>query len=271
MPRIAINRNKSNTSTELTDEKISDDSKVNLTEIKEMLANINSRLIMIETNQKSVNNDIKEIKNSLSFMSDRYDELLEIVNNQRDEIKIVSNDLNNYKTKCQEQNILIEDLNERLSDLEQYTRINNIEVFGVKENPEEDCKEIIEKIASELQLNISKADIENAHRLPNAKKTTPPSIVAQFKSRAKRDMLVAKRALIVTKNSFQGTAVGTKLFINEHLTSQNKRLLMEAKQKAREVNYKYIWYKNGKIFARKYPDSQIIRIKNSGDVQTKLV
>ena len=62
----------------------------------------------------------------------------------------------------------------------------------------------------------------------------------------------------------------TKLFINENLTQERKRLLWLTKQSARSANYLYIWTMNGKIYVRKNSDSPAIMIQSKNDL-SKLI
>jgi hypothetical protein len=47
--------------------------------------------------------------------------------------------------------------------------------------------------------------------------------------------------------------------------------MWQARQRAKTVGYKYVWLKNGKIFARKEDEMAICHIKNEGDVSRKMV
>ena len=57
-----------------------------------------------------------------------------------------------------------------------------------------------------------------------------------------------------------------KLFINENLTQERKRLLWLTKQTAKNLNYTYIWTMNGKIYVRKNEDSSSFIIHNENDL-----
>lgn len=64
--------------------------------------------------------------------------------------------------------------------------------------------------------------------------------------------------------------VSDQLFINEHLTSSNKILLNKAKEVAKIRNYRYIWVKEGVVYARKEDRAKVQRILAESDLD-KLV
>ena len=51
-----------------------------------------------------------------------------------------------------------------------------------------------------------------------------------------------------------------KLYVNENLTQRRKGLFWLAKQKAKELDYKFVWASNGQIFIRvdKKADSYLL-------------
>ena len=51
-----------------------------------------------------------------------------------------------------------------------------------------------------------------------------------------------------------------KLFINKNLAQRRKQLFRMTKQKAKELNYKFIWTNNGQIYVRGDEDSKRLHI-----------
>lgn len=52
----------------------------------------------------------------------------------------------------------------------------------------------------------------------------------------------------------------------DNLTTFNNKLLWLAKTKAKEINYDFVWSKEGKIHARKQPGGRAIRIACEEDI-----
>ena len=51
------------------------------------------------------------------------------------------------------------------------------------------------------------------------------------------------------------------MYINESLTTRNKYLLKQAQERKNELGWKYVWTRNGTIYARKEKDTDFMRIK----------
>ena len=151
----------------------------------------------------------------------------------------------------------------QIESLEQYSRINNIEIVGIDE-PNIDV-EAVEDVILECLNSLSpdnavgqklvRADIDICHILP--KKNNEHSHVVRFISRkSKIDILNAKRQQRNRQFKFRDK----NIYINEHLTPTNKYLFGLAKQKQRTANYKHLWTRNGRIFMRKDDTSHVLSI-----------
>lgn len=111
-----------------------------------------------------------------------------------------------------------------LNDLEQYSRRNNIQIFGVPEDSsDENCEKIAMKIlAQNLQVEVNPTDIEAAHRVGKKipERTNPRPVIVRFVNRKDRDrVMMNKRKL-----------KGSRLFVTEDLTRKNLVLLNEVKK-----------------------------------------
>ncbi|KAI4454313.1 l1 transposable element-related [Holotrichia oblita] len=67
----------------------------------------------------------------------------------------------------------IKELEDRIELQEQYSRSNNLRIFGVPESQAEKVEDVIVKICSDkLNLNISTADIDCCHRLKGKRRNS---------------------------------------------------------------------------------------------------
>jgi len=55
------------------------------------------------------------------------------------------------------------------------------------------------------------------------------------------------------------------IFINEHLSKQNRSLFATAQEKKKALQYKYCWTKGGTIHMRKTDDSAVVTISSDAD------
>lgn len=190
-------------------------------------------------------------------MSDRYDELL-----------LETKNLRVVKEKYDLLNVKVEELENKINDLDQYSRCKNIEIKGVEEKSNENLKAIVAKIAIKLGAGeVKENDIDIAHRINNRNKREPRDIIVQFKSRDSKEKILAKRREKVSSNDITNGIKDNLIYLNEHLTLHNKTMFWEARNKCREVNYKFVWTKDGKIFVRKEEKERAFRIRNLDDIK----
>ena len=172
---------------------------------------------------------------------------------------------------------LLEDtsiLKSQVEGLEQYNRVNNIEIVGLEKKPlppgtedetdEEMVLACLNGMVDEERENdgdgeeedkFTSADIDICHILP--KHNIEHSHVVRFVSRkAKMYALSLKKANMNRNYKFRTKTI----YINEHLTTNSKTLFSLAKQKTKALNYKHLWTRNGKIFVRKTDVSDVIKI-----------
>ncbi len=87
-----------------------------------------------------------------------------------------------------------------------------------------------------------------------------------------RDVTTELRKLIVLDLGFEmpqrdTTSSNTgKVYINESLTSRLKNLLRLTKLKKRELDYKYVWTRNGKIHLRKDENADVKMVNFATDL-----
>ncbi|CAH2097388.1 unnamed protein product [Euphydryas editha] len=143
------------------------------------------------------------IRDSISFMNDKFEDIKKEQQSSNESVKKL--ELENIELKT-----TIQQISERLVNLEQQSRSNNLEVQCVPENKNEN-----EKL--------------NSSHLGYAGLKSP-------------------------------------VYVVEHLSPNNKALHAAARIKAKEMNYKYVWVRNGKIFVRKNEGAELIQIRNKNSL-----
>jgi arginyl-tRNA synthetase len=131
----------------------------------------------------------------------------------------------------------LEQIKIELNRQAQYTRKDNLRMFGVKEKDDEDCKKVVCTVINKsLDVNIVPSDIAVAHRLPKSGKQKHRPIIVRLKDHSLRwDILKVRKKL-----------KGTGISIAEDITRENFKLMMEA-----QVSdcFTSVWFTNGKVKA----------------------
>lgn len=229
-------------------------------------------------------NILKQIQTEMKTFNTKYDTLLESVNfcsNQITTFEKMLSELSKRMTiieKLSKENadlkVTVGQLTTRIENIEQQARLNNIEIQGVPEKSNENILHILDHIGQHIQCTILPSDVNSAHRVAHSTPSEKPkSIIVKFQSKVKRDEILAAaktKRLSYPDKSQPGLVIDNisrGLFINEHLTSNTKLLLKKAKDMSKSNNYKYVWVRNGSVFARKNDRSRVLRIITESDVQ----
>lgn len=158
-------------------------------------------------------------------------------------------------------------LSKKVAQMEQYSRANNVELKVVPYSQGEDCSAIIRTISSKVDCTISDSDIDIVHRVPTKAGSTK-NIVARFCSRAKKQEFVnkARKARLTSRDLGFSGSHSNAVFVNDHLTPENKRLFAKALSLKKDKHWQHLWTDNCQIKARKSNESRVFRISSEEDL-----
>ncbi|KAH9372022.1 hypothetical protein HPB48_016261 [Haemaphysalis longicornis] len=210
--------------------------------------------------------DIKEMTNGVEFMEKEFEAMKKQLAKERNERLSLKQENEKLRAKCKENESKIEELHRRLVQCEQYSRRSNVEIKGFVEAENEDVTDLVSKLGAAIGEPISADDIEVCHRVPT-RQEGKSNVVVQFKSRSKRDVVLEKARKNRIKNSSVGISNEGAEFVNDHLCPFLKKLLAQAIAKKREHQWRFVWTRNGRIYARKSEASDSVRIQSERDLE----
>lgn len=212
---------------------------------------------------KAIQDDIASVKASVDFVHNSMETLstrISEVNQEVQGLLKTKDDLHLLQKR-------FEDLENRVRESEQRSRMNNIEVKGVPVTPSENLFEIVGKLCHHIGLSIPKEQINNISRIPMRNDKLNKTIIISVHNRyIKEDFVAAAKKFNIVPADL-GLKGDTKIFINDHLTLENKILLNKAKNLARERGFAFVWVKGCKIFVRKTPTTPALTIKSELDLK----
>ncbi|CAH2109128.1 unnamed protein product [Euphydryas editha] len=145
--------------------------------MEDLLRDVNKKLQIVHKMDKN----LEDIKNSVSFYAEKYQEMIEF--KQQAEKKIKSMEQHQiYLEKCNKA------LEERVIVLEQKEKKKNIEIVGLEKQEKEDLKKVIITLANNLSLDTN--EIEEVKRVgqekvvDNKRKTCDNKITYKVSARA---------------------------------------------------------------------------------------
>lgn len=199
---------------------------------------------------------VQAIEENVKFLSDKYDNVIELVSAQQKEITELRERVETVESGASLQEI--KELKKDINDLDQYSRRQNLEIHGMEHTEGENLLTKVNGIARKLEIpEITPRDVEAIHRLP-CKPNKVPAVLVRFSSRTLKDQWNDKRSLLMTK------VPGIRLFDN--MSPQNKKLFWLAKTRATEKSYEFSWQRNGRIYVRKRAGELAIQIKTEDDL-----
>jgi hypothetical protein len=206
---------------------------------------------------KDLKKENKELKDSITFLSAKYDVCLSKLEDITNDNKLNKKENISLKTTSTEQESTI-------NKILQQEMLNDLEIHGIPETKDEDLHEIFKKTC--LGLNMTNVDsdktISNIYRSGRIKENKlRPIVIKTNNPDLKKEMLKKiKEKKGMTLKCIDIEQVGF-VYINEHLTDLNKKLLFLARKLRREKHVAFAWTKDCKIFVRKTDSSKIINIK----------
>lgn len=145
------------------------------------------------------------------------------------------NDLEKENKHLKEENIKI---NKKCDRLEQYSRRNNVRIFGVPESLKENVEEVVTGIFKKfLSVELPEFAVDRCHRVGAIVSGRHRPILVKFSNYKFKYIVFTKKRLLK----------GSRIVINDDLTSARVRVLKDAKKKFGASN---VWARDGIIFAK---------------------
>ena len=237
----------------------------------------------IESIQKTNNpingKDIVNIENSQEFINTKFEELKKTVTQEN---KAIKEHLDEHDGQIRVMANRVEKTQVKTANNSQYLRRDCAVVEGVPETGEEDdknhnqkCKKKVLAVFKELNYIVNPDKISILHRLKESKHSKPGQprgIIVKFTSREVcHDVLQLRKACRV-KTSWEFDHHARRIFINEALTPEKRKLLYETKTSINRHLYEkhgiiYVWTHHGNIFIRKNAEgAPKIMIKSNWDL-----
>lgn len=217
---------------------------------------------------KTFRNEMSELSTSVKFLSDKLDESTKLWTEVKTELAMIKKENNELQLRNASLSSEVGLLKDKVRSLEQYSRTNNIEISGLPVTPQENVVDLIKDVGAALRIDVQDRDISAAHRVPSFKKERTPSLIVQFVSRSSRDTWIRqfKEKKEILAHQVNSSFPKQKIYINEHLSPDNKVFLAKLKAKCKEVGYDYAWCREGKFFVRKTHGDRCKRIDSYEDV-----
>ncbi|XP_045497528.1 uncharacterized protein LOC123695665 [Colias croceus] len=226
---------------------------------------------LLRTELSGFRRDMSQLTLAISQINTRLDEVEDRISKLEDKTLTQAQSDN-----CDSLLKSVAELQHRLNESEQDNLMNDVEITGIPENSAENLTHIAMTLARKIGQQLDERDIVSAHRsgrrslnnAPNISSRVRPIVVRLARRSVRDDLLRAAR--VHRGADTAGTDIGgepRRFYVNEHLTSTNRRLFYMARQKGTEMKWRYIWTRAGRIYARCESNSQSFCIKSEEDIK----
>lgn len=198
--------------------------------------------------------ELEEIKHSLESLSGN----VTAVRAQQEQLLGLLEEVKQLRLQNAEKEQRIVELERRVDELEQYSRINDVVITGIKIKPRSyaraaaatesgepsdlEAQSVEQQVASILfnkGIELDLQHIEACHPLPT-RNERPPAVIMRFINRKNKAALLK-----------QGRKLkGTDIYMNDHLTRRNADIARKARQLRKQGKIQHTWVSNCKIFIK---------------------
>ena len=215
---------------------------------------------------KAVRNKIGSLTDSLNFISDSFEKLNTEIATCKSKIESATKQ---NETLRSELNIITN----RFNQLEQVSRSSNLEIQCVPERKAENLLSMVRQLGKTVSFPINESDVFYCSRVAkkNPESPRPRSILIKLNSPRARDSLLAAtikynkshpQDRLNTGHLGFGTEKKMAVYVTENLTPENKLLHAATRVRARELQYKHVWVRGGRIYMRKSDTSEYVLVRN---------
>ena len=186
-------------------------------------------------------------------------------------------ELQELKEEVAAQKLLLSQQDERLADLEQYSRRNCLNFAGIPENADENTVQLAMDIGKMANVKIDRSDIDRAHRIGKPRPATqdqprppPRPLVVKFVSYQKRESVWFGRKELRTAKPPRGSSLTDgsmkDIFVQENLTRRNQETMYQARQLKRAGKVWAVWSDGCVMKVKKTQQSPTVRLRSKADL-----
>lgn len=218
--------------------------------------------------RKNASENSEDIKKSIDLL---FEEVTAVRRHQENLLALVE-EVKTLRLQIEAKNKRIVDLEWRVNELEQYSRMNDLVITGLPikprsyaravvgdngDEPELESRLVEQQVESFLQskgVELNLDHIEACHPLPR-KSSSKPVVIVRFINRKNKIALLK-----------QGRKLkGTNVYLNEHLTKKNAEIAWKARDLKKHHKIQHTWVTNCKILIKlngSAEDAKILTVRH---------
>lgn len=194
-----------------------------------------------------------DLGKSVETCHEKIDELTNIIQKQNEALKVFEDKYSKTLQENVKLKKIINELEIRVDEMEQYSRSNTLEINGIVEQEHENVLEVVKAVGNGLGCLITDEMVDACHRVGQRGREKPRGIVVKFTRRSVKEDLLHKRRV---KRNFNTKDIGITdrlaevIYIGESLTQQRRRIFNAARALKKDKGFQFLWIRNGRILLR---------------------
>ncbi|CAG4990724.1 unnamed protein product [Colias eurytheme] len=222
------------------------------------------KLSVIQASVDYLTTNFAELKQSVEFFSEKYDE--------------IHNKMSVLEQGYKEHRCVTQLLETKIENLEKQLRNTSIEIRNIPTKPQETKSDLVQfaiNIGKAINIDIQKSDIRDIFRIPSKNSTNKPIIAHLNTTLLKENILNGIKKFNkdndnnkLSTNHLQIEGQSRPVYISENLTQKMKKIYFLARDFAKQNSYKFCWISKGNIYMRKQEGFPYIKIESEDDLKT---
>ncbi|XP_063387069.1 uncharacterized protein LOC134673063 [Cydia fagiglandana] len=228
-----------------------------------------TELRLFREEMRAMSQEIHALRTSLESLTARIDSCDRRIDSCEGRVDALSARVESLETRPQfndaaPDTALVETVSQlrlELNDRDQELLLNDLEITSVPESSGESAVHLVTTLSKKLGVELTEHDIVDAARVGRAPQLQegiqgpvgrPRPLVVRLARRAVRDRLL-QAARVRRGATTEGTGIPGRtcsFYVNERLTPHNRRLFYKARELKQQRSWRYVWTRDGKIFAR---------------------
>ncbi|CAG9133312.1 unnamed protein product [Plutella xylostella] len=223
--------------------------------------------------------EMTEFTASLNYTSEDIVQFRQELTEMKGQLK----ELDFYKSEVKTLRAEVLELRQVLADKEQRHFLKDVEITGLTESNGENLTQVVNVLSNKLGVQLDPRDVDDVRRVGArgggggggsggagaGAMERPRPVVLTFTRRAPRDQLLraAKVRRGLTTDMLELAGNSRRVYVNEHLTRENRVLFSKARALGAELKFKYVWTSNGNIFMRRSETSSVLRVTSEATLE----
>lgn len=221
---------------------------------------------------RAVRAEMKEVRTTMADFTTAISRCNKRIDDLATRVEVIEHNQNDRVTFLEQ---TITELKLDLNDRDQEMLRNDVEISGIPETKNEGTLHLVLVVAGKLGLPLNEADVVSAERVGPVRPSVegepgprPRPLAVRLARRGHRDQILAAARVRrhVTTEGMDLTETPRPIYVNERLTRSNRQIFRKAREASKSKTWKYVWTREGKIFARQGHGTLRHRLRTNDDV-----